>query len=145
MGNYLYSLYSFVFGDTDTREGDKTYYETDDVLTGRPNAIIDDLKNRIHELSRGASVEYIGIASGDDGISAMRSRMDDYKKSLGINEMTLLYQSASHNNVRVVETKLIEYSKEIHPGINKNQIGGGGGRIPNNPKHHYVYAAYRRS
>ena len=118
------------------------YCYTDDTLSGFPSEVIDDLKDLILKYSQGASAEYIGIASGDDGVSAMKSRIDDYKKDLRINEMRLLYESSSHKHVKEIETELIQFSQLVNSKINANQVAGGGGRVPSNPKHYYVYAAY---
>ena len=109
------------------------YHYTDDVLTGFPSEVLDELKHLIVEYSQGASAEYIGIASGDDSASAMKSRVDDYKKDLGINEMRLLYESSSHKHVKEIETELIQFSQLVNSQINRNQVAGGGGRVPCNP------------
>ena len=145
MGNFLSWLIGGPTGQ-DEPDGRRPLYDyyIEDVLTGTPDNIFDDLKNLICKFAKGATAEYIGMASGDDGRSAMMARMDEYKKSEGIHEMRLLYKTTSHKNVVKVETELIEYSKKVHPNINKNQIGGGTGRVPNNPKYYFVYAAYGR-
>ena len=122
--------------------GTNIKYITSGVISGHPNQIMSKLKEDLQRYSRGASVEYIGIASGDDGESAMRSRYDDNKRKLRINEMRLLYKSSSHDNVQRVESELIDYRDGS--GINRNETGGGGGLPPDNPKHYFVYVAYRR-
>ena len=122
--------------------GTNIKYVTGGVITGFPNQIMSELEERLRRYSQTASVEYIGIASGDDGESAMRSRYDDNKRKLGINEMRLLYKSSSHDNVQRVERELIDY--RVGSRINRNETGGGGGLPPDNPKHYFVYVAYKR-
>ena len=136
-------MISAIFGGGDDTDGKQSVqYITGDVVTGHPNdKVLAKLKDRL-DISNGASAEYIGIASGPDRESAMKSRYDDYKKSLGINEMRLLYESTSRKYVEKVETELIDY--RAHVTINKNKIKGGGGRKPDESNTHYVYVAYKR-
>ena len=137
------NIFAAIFGVIFTAIfGDGVEYITGEEITGYPNKIIDELKRRLRKYSRGASVEYIGIASGRNGKSAMRSCYDDYMKTLGINEMRVLYKSSSYTHVQQIERQLIDYSREIN-AININQTGGGGD-IPNIPGHYFVYVAYNR-
>ena len=126
------------------RDENVEYYE-DDVITGVLNDnLMERLKQKIRKHGKGAVVEYIGITSGTDPVKAMKSRVDQKKRELGINKMRLLYQTSSRDNCTKVESKLIDYSKTIHGNINKNDIGGGGGRIPaDSQNYYYVYAAYK--
>lgn len=84
---------------------------------------------------------YIGIASGQDPIGAMRRRYDDYKASEGLNEMIAIYSSSSQGNTRSVEDELVEYFQSHGRSINRT--GGGGGRDSSGPNY-YVYLAIRR-
>ena len=102
MGNICTAIFGGGNNTLDDTDG-QVQYITGEVMTGQPNNVLSELKNRLHNYSRGASAEYIGIASGRDGESAMKSRYDGYKKSLGINQMRTLYESSSHDHVREVE------------------------------------------
>lgn len=83
---------------------------------------------------------YIGIASGDNAIQAMRRRYDEYKKSEGINNMIAINESASQQNCRTVEDGLVAHFAEHKKNINR--VGGGDGRHSSGPKY-YVYLALR--
>ena len=107
--------------------------------------LIEKLKRKIEKYGEEADVEYIGITSGSDPVTAMKSRVDAKKRRLGINCMRLLYETDSHDNCTEVESILINYSKDIHEDENENEVGGGGGRKPAEAGRYYVYAAYRYS
>lgn len=131
MGNFITAIF-----------GDGVQYITGEKRTGYPSQIMEILQDDLDRYSRGASVEYIGMTSGNDGRSAMSSRYDDYKRSLEINEMRLLYETSSPNHVREVERRLINYRS--NSDINKNRTGGGGGDIPEGARRYFVYVAYKR-
>ena len=143
----VYLIYrKWASGGQDDIDGyqNKIEYNVEGVLKGRVNyELIEELKNKIAQYGWGASVEYIGITSGDDPVRAMKSRVDSKKIELGINCMRLLYQTSSYDNSTRVESELIEHSKAIHRGKNANEKGGGGGRIPSCPEKYYVYVAYK--
>lgn len=133
-------------GDQDDIDGyrnEEVQYIICDVERGTVNTeLIEKLKGKIKKYGGDAIVEYIGITSGSDPVKAMKSRVDSKKRSLGINCMRLLYETDNHDNCTEVESRLINYSIAIHGDKNKNEIGGGGGRIPQASRH-YVYAAYQ--
>lgn len=77
--------------------------------------LLNKLKGKIYEYGCQASIEYIGITSGNDGpMKAMKSRVYSKKRDLGINYMLLLYETTSDYNCREVERHLIDYSRQIH-------------------------------
>jgi hypothetical protein len=116
----------------------------DECMTGGKLAVVESLKRSIAAFARADSnvkKMYIGIASGEDAVSAMKRRVDDYKLEEGINEMVALYQSSSEGNTREVEDALVEYFDSHGRCINRT--GGGGGRRSAGPNY-YVYLALRR-
>ena len=131
--------------DIDGYRNENVKYHVDDVAKGEFNdKLMEKLKQKIRRHGKGATVEYIGITSGTDPVTAMKSRVDSKKKHLGINEMRLLYQTSSRDYCTEVESRLINYSQTIHEDINENEIGGGGGRKPaGDSQNYYVYAAYK--
>ena len=133
--------------DIDGYRNEQVRYLTDvtEFGEGKVNReLIERLKRKIEKYGEEADVEYIGITSGSDPVTAMKSRVDAKKRRLGINCMRLLYETDSHDNCTEVESILINYSKDIHEDKNENEVGGGGGRKPEAGRY-YVYAAYRYS
>ena len=117
----------------------------DNYETGWPNQVYPTLNKKIGQYSTNAKAEYIGMTSGNEDESAMKSRYDSVKKDLEINKMIILYRTDSREHAIEVEEELIEHSKKNHKDINQNQKSGGAGRKPdekNSPKFYYVYAAY---
>ena len=114
----------------------------DNSRTGQPSQVIGPLKAQSSYFSKGATIEYIGMTSGQ-----VESRMDDYKKDLGINEVRVVYETSSYKNAVQVEKELIDFSERNHPTINANNRDGGGGRLPEMDGRltYKVYAAYRRN
>jgi len=92
------------------------------------------------------TVEYIGFAghATNDCFEAMKSRVsgDAKKKELKINLMRAFYKTESLKKAQEVEEMLIQYSKENHSEINKNDRAGGAGRKGKNDKYFFVYGAY---
>lgn len=131
--------------DIDGYRNENVEYFVSGVIKGKLNSnCIKQLKSEVDKYGDKAKVEYIGITSGSDPVKAMKSRVDSKKRQLGINCMHLLYETDSHADCTEAESQLIDYSQTIHKGINKNEVGGGGGRIPvptTNMKY-YVYVAY---
>lgn len=113
-------------------------------MTGHPSTVEEALRRSIAAYcrdDRNVKKMYIGIASGDDAVSAMRRRYDDYKSDEGINHMVALYKSSSERNTKALETSLEEYFRAHGRSINRT--GGGGGR-PSAGPNYYLYLAMRR-
>eukprot|EP00735_Rhodelphis_limneticus_P003542 TRINITY_DN15026_c0_g1::TRINITY_DN15026_c0_g1_i1::g.25785::m.25785 TRINITY_DN15026_c0_g1::TRINITY_DN15026_c0_g1_i1::g.25785 ORF type:complete len:131 (-),score=14.98,DUF603/PF04645.7/0.13 TRINITY_DN15026_c0_g1_i1:242-634(-) len=113
-------------------------------ITGHPSQVIESLTRSVAQYCRDDSnvtKMYIGIGSGPDALSALKTRLDDYKKENGINDMIALYESSSQDNCRTVEDWLVSYFEEHKRCINRT--GGGGGRESSQTKF-YVYLALRR-
>ena len=102
-------------------------------------------KSRNFVRDHSPKVEYIGFVghTKDDCIEAMKSRLDDKKAELKINEMRGFYSTSTREDAQKVEKGLIEYSQKNHSKINKNERDGGGGRVGEHDTHYYVYGAYR--
>ena len=120
------------------------YYVTDPEEGAANDELVERLKRKIEEYGHGATVEYIGITSGSDPETAMKSRVDSKKRRLEINEMRLLYKTTIRDNCTRVESQLIEHSRAIHGSINQNERKGAGGRRSEAAYYYYVYAAYKK-
>ena len=83
---------------------------------------------------------YIGIASGEDEVSAMKGRYDKFKKDEGINEAIAIYRARTQPPCRKMEKDLIDHFK-CHTKI-WNRRRGGGGR-DSEQLNYYVYLALR--
>eukprot|EP00698_Gefionella_okellyi_P018648 TRINITY_DN5617_c0_g1_i1.p1 TRINITY_DN5617_c0_g1~~TRINITY_DN5617_c0_g1_i1.p1 ORF type:complete len:131 (-),score=25.39 TRINITY_DN5617_c0_g1_i1:34-426(-) len=117
---------------------------TSSVITGHPSQILESLHRSVAQYIRaGSNVTkfYIGIASGDDAIRAIRRRYDEYKFDEGISEVIALYSSSSEDYTRAVETDLEQFFRQHQRNINR--VGGGGGRTSSGPQY-FVYIALRR-
>lgn len=112
----------------------------DNYLTGPPSQVLGQLRSSVSGYTRPGRAKhfYVGIASGADSESALRRRLDAYKRQLGINRMVCIYQSSSQNNSRLVEKELIDFFDEVE-GI-ANRVGGGGGPDSAGPRF-FVYLA----
>ena len=146
MGNYLWRRPSGQDDVDGYRDEDVVYYAKPVVShTDTGTQTMGKLKKHIEGFAKGATVEYIGKTSGNNAISAMKSRVDEYKRdNLHINEMRLLYETSSEDDAYKVESELVNYSQNFHKDINKNRVSGGGGRSSSASKQ-FVYVAYRRS
>lgn len=132
--------------EIDGYRNEKVVYNIQEKETGNLNdELFRKLKAKVRKYGgqAGTSVEYIGITSGPDPVTAMKSRVDAKKRNLGINCMVLLYETTSVDHCTEVERNLIDYSQQVHVLKNQNDIGGGGGRKPS-AERYYVYAAYKR-
>ena len=144
MGN-LFSKSNVGEDDIDGYRNEHVKYYLDEVKTGDRDyeleKILETLKKKMNDYCEEATVEYIGKASGEDPMSALKSRVDKTKRRLRINKMRLLYETENEDNAFTVEDALVSYSTRNHADKNENKRAGGGGRKSNAPKH-YVYAAY---
>ena len=89
---------------------------------------------------------YIGIASGEDEVGAMKRRYDKTKEEEGLNEVIAIYKAPDQEKCREMETKLVQHfedhkDKEVRDKM-LNKQGGGGGAPSEQPKF-YVYLALR--
>ena len=141
MGN-LFSKSNVGEDDIDGYRNEHVKYYLDEVKTGDSGyELLKTLKEKMDVYCEDATVEYIGKASGEDPMIALKNRVDITKRGLKINKMRLLYETENEDNAFTVEDALVSYSTLNHADKNKNRRAGGGGRKSNAPKH-YVYAAY---
>lgn len=83
---------------------------------------------------------YIGIASGEEYVSAMKRRYDDFKDDEGLNEIITIYETTEQQECRDMERALIKEFFTHEKNINDNE--GGAGRNSKGPNY-YVYLALR--
>jgi hypothetical protein len=117
---------------------------SDKCITGSKNEVKGFLKRSIAQLCRDNSnvtKMYIGIASGEDAITAMHKRYDEYKFDEGLNEMIALYKTSSQDNVCEVEGVMAEFFEKHHCNINR--AVGGAGRESAGPNY-FLYVGIRR-
>lgn len=115
-------------------------------FTGAHSAILPTLRRSFSAIcreGRGVNAWYIGVASGTDYWTALKRRIDNYKLSVGINRVYLMYQSSSEKNTRSLE-RILEREFRDHNRIpTLNRKGGGGGRYSAGP-FYFVYLAVNR-
>ena len=85
---------------------------------------------------------YIGIASGDNDVSAMKRRYDKFKQEEGINEVIAIYETSDDKDCRDTESKLVKHGKSYASDKVINRKPGGAGRPSSKPRF-YVYLALR--
>lgn len=115
-------------------------------FTGHRGVILPTLRRSIAAIcrnDRGIGGWYIGIASGVDYWHALTRRVDDYKLSVGISRMYLLYQSTSERYTRSLERSLEQEFRALDRVPSLNRTGGGGGRPSEQPLF-FLYLAVRR-
>jgi hypothetical protein len=116
----------------------------DECRTGAKHNILPTLRRVIASIcrpDRNVKKFYIGIASGVNWEMALSRRIDNYKLTIGVNEIISIYSSTSQKNCREIETKLTKIFEDNRRNINR--VGGGGGRDSCGPIF-YVYLAVRR-
>ncbi len=111
--------------------------------TGHPSQVITTLKKSISNTVRVKDVEafYIGVASGVEYKSALKTRYDDYKKGWGCNEIWNLYSSTSKPNTLSLERQLVDHYWEFE-GFQNRISGGGGGTT--SKRGNFLYLALAR-
>ena len=121
---------------------------TDTYFTGHRNVIFPTLVRSVSAIcraDRAVFLYYVGVASGYDYLSALKSRIDDKKLAFLTNRMYLLYQSSSETNTRTLEAQLVDHFQYVKSDMRVwNSTGGGGGRRGSGP-YYYVYLATSRA
>lgn len=121
---------------------------TDTYFTGHRNVILPTLIRSVSAIcrtDRAVFLYYVGVASGYDYHSALKSRIDEKKLSFLTNRMYLLYQSSSETNTRRLEAQLVDHFQYVKSDIRVwNSTGGGGGRRGSGP-YYFVYLATSRA
>ena len=141
-------------GGSGGRPSDATWHYVFLALQTPPVLYWDDLqdglescKNYVEKYADKKHVEkfYIGIASGEDDVSAMKRHYDKTKEEEGLNEVIAIYEEKSDQGVcRYMEGQLVQHIKLDKKRRKKmlNKIGGGSGAPSGQPKF-YVYLALR--
>jgi hypothetical protein len=121
---------------------------TDTYFTGHRTQILPTLIRSVSAIcryDRTVYLYYVGVASGYDYLSALKSRIDNKKLEYDTNRMYLLYRSSSETSTRWLEAELVDHFRNVREDDRVwNSVGGGGGRRGSGP-HYFIYLATSRA
>lgn len=143
--------------------GSATVKISNEMFTGHVHAIMPSVFRSIVAIcnrNSGVTDFYIGVASGVDYWSALKSRIDERKLAWGVTHMYLLYGSGTERYTRDMERAIEAHFRgkaqrqNIHTdriaGFNhpvatlQNATGGGGGRRGSSGNY-FLYLALRKA